>query len=534
MRKAKISVFIALFVVGLMFTAIPVVASPANSSNSIFTTVMGYMTANSANDATDISSECILPPGEWTFVNCQGVKAYPDLREYIWQTDRPPYGPFDKIALHRLVKSGIEPRGVVFILPGTWSSGEQLVSNPPEDTWTMYENYSISHYLANRGFDVYVIDYRTHFVPIILNSSQLGFMVDWGWDVWISDIKEAVNLAKILSGAERIYMAGESFGGSAAMNYASLYWQEDLKGLILLDGGSGAKYPELVTNSFDLPAAINLMIATGNWSREVGTPGSIFIMKFADQYPNYPAVNPATGLPLEPVLNPFTGQPWANITEWAAFAIYMAWGPGRVSNIYGGYGNPRVMIHINAEFDRYWPATLTLESSAIRDWDNCPYVTHDFDDLYSEVDVPLIAFASGLFGAALGPLRHGIANPDFIGIILPEYGHLDVYSGEYSEADVKVPTYEWMISHKMLVGYGRVRIDRHWTCGEITMYINGTVIDLKIDDTRVAWDISGHKSLRNLEIYSGNGDLGRIQILITHRGPAVAAGPKVHFLGLLV
>ena len=473
---------------------------------------------------------------EWTLVHDgRGVKAYPDLREYVWVTDRPPYGPFDKIGLRRVVKAGIEPRGVVFILPGTWSNAEQTISNPPEDPWTKYENYTFPYYLANRGFDVYAIDYRTHFVPIILAPPQLEFMSYWGWDQWISDIKEAVDKAKEVSGAKRIYMGGESFGGSAAMNYASLYWEEDLKGIILLDGGTGAKYPERVTNTYNLPAMIAWMIATGAWSMEVGAPatGSIFVYKYADAYPDAPAEYPP-GVPLEPTINPFTGEPWANITEWAAYMLYMAWGPGVVTNIYEGYGDPRVMIHIDATFDRYWPTRLSLESAAISDWDDCPYVTTDFDDLYCEVDVPLLAFTSELFGLAYwGEFRHGIANPDFTGTYLWRYGHLDVYSGEYSENDVKDPTYEWLISHRLLVGTGGIRIKGDWVSGETTIYVNAAAIDLKVNGVRVAWQIIDHYANEDLEFYESKGKLGGINILI-YEGYSVAYGTNAFFVGQLV
>ncbi|MFB0560000.1 MAG: hypothetical protein ACETWM_02025 [Candidatus Lokiarchaeia archaeon] len=37
-----------------------------------------------------------------------------------------------------------------------------------------------------------------------------------------------------------------------------------------------------------------------------------------------------------------------------------------------------------------------------------------------------------------------------------------------------------------------------------------------------------------IETYLGKGELDRIRILITHKGHAVAAGPKIIFLGQLV
>jgi pimeloyl-ACP methyl ester carboxylesterase len=435
--------------------------------------------------------------------------------------------------LHRVVKEGINPKGVVFILPGTWSTGEQLCSNPPDDNWTADEDHSFALFLANRGFDVYAIDYRTHFVPIYFTHGDLSFMVDWGWDAWIGDIKKGVELAKEVSRVRKLFIAGDSFGGSAAMNYASLHWQEDLKGILLRDGGTGAKYPELVTNSYNLPAMIYAIESTGYCYWEVGSaPGSIFILRYADENPGAPAINPLTLEPLEPTTNPFTGLPWANILEWAAFAIYMAWGPGVVSNIYGGFGDPRVMLHIDATFDRYWPLRLGLESEAISDWNDCPDVTYDFDDHYHEIDVPLLAFTSELFGRNYwGNFTHWIANPDFKGHYLDGYGHLDVYSGEYSKQDVSQPTYEWLMSHSMLEGCGSIKFENKWYMGKTTIFINGSVIDFKINDKRFSWDIIYHYSSRRYEIFIGLSDLGSIKILITKFGFATAIGWRVFFFG---
>jgi pimeloyl-ACP methyl ester carboxylesterase len=485
------------------------------------------------------SKKCHDEEDDWTLIHDgRDVKLYPELREYVWETERPPFGPYDKIGLHRLVKEGIDPLGVVFILPGTWSNGEQLTSNPPEDWWTHDEDHSFAFYLANRDFDVYALDYRTHFVPIDLTPEQLSFMGDWGWDYWIGDIKKAVELAKEVSEVRKVYIAGDSFGGSAAMNYASLYWEEDLKGILLRDGGTGAKYPFLVDNEYDLPAELETMMEDGTWYSEVGgSPGSIFIMKYADMYPNAPPYYPGTTIPLQPEENPLTSEydPWENIAEWAAYMLYIAWGLGAVTNIYGGYGDPSVMIHIDATFDRYWPARLGLESAAISDWDNCPYVSFDFDDHYHEVDVPLLAFTSELFGFAYwGPFVHWIANPDFTGHYLWGYGHLDVYSGEFSKDEVSQPTYEWLINRRMLEGFGRIRLNKKWYKGGTTIFINENIIDFKIGDMRIPWEIIDHISHKKLEIFKATSDLGILTIIITSHGISVAIGNKIHFVGYKV
>jgi pimeloyl-ACP methyl ester carboxylesterase len=488
-----------------------------------------------------IACHCKKPKEEddWTLIHDgRHVKLYPELREYVWETERPPFGDYDKIALHRLVKKCIQPEGVVFLLPGTWSNGEQLTSNPLDDYWTHDEDHSFGFFLANRNFDVYAIDYRTHFVPQELDPEDLSFMADWGWDQWIGDIKKAVELAKEVSGVEKIFIAGDSFGGSAASNYASMYWKEDLKGILLRDGGTAAKYASSVDNEYDLPAMIAGMKATGSWVSEVGgTPGSIFIMQFADRYPDAPPNYPGTTTPLQPEENPFTSQPWANIGEWAGYMMYMSWGPGVVTNIYGGYGDPSVMVHIDATFDRYWPTRLGLESAAISDWDNCPYVSFDFDDHYHEIDVPLLGFTSGNFGYVYwGPFVHQIANPDFTGYYLPGYGHLDVYSGEYSKEQVSQPTYEWLMNRRMLEGCGRIKFEHKWkwkwNWEEVTIFINEDVIDFKIGDTRISWTITHHSVHKKLEIYKGKNDLfGPIVIQIGYRGLSSAVGCKVYFIG---
>ncbi|MEJ2294968.1 MAG: alpha/beta hydrolase [Candidatus Lokiarchaeota archaeon] len=466
-------------------------------------------------------------------IDSREIKLYPDLKESVWQLDRSPYASYDKIGLHRVIKEDIEPKDVVLMLPGTWSNGEQLISNPTDDPWTKDESHTFAYYLANRDFDIYALDYRTHFVNLYLEPDELSFMSNWGWDTWISDIKEAVKFIKTTSGVEKIYIAGDSFGGSAAMNYASMYWEEDLKGILLRDGGAGGKIPEIVNNSYNLPEKLEEMIDTGMWYSEVGgSPGSILAMKYADAYPGAPAQFPP-GTPVYPDFNPRTGDPWVNISEWAAYMLYIAWGEGAVTNIYEGYGDPSVMIHIDATFDRYWPARLGIESNAILNWDNCPYVTYDFDDHFYEIDVPLLGFTSQLFGLNYwGPFRYGIANPDFTGIYLWGYGHLDVYSGEHSENDVSKPTYEWLSNRRMFEGYGAIKYYKNWNRGKATIFINDKNIYFRVDDVALLFDIQCQRSHPKYDYYLGTSDFSTIKIRIFKSHSLVLAnGKNVHFLG---
>jgi hypothetical protein len=188
------------------------------------------------------------------------------------------------------------------------------------------------------------------------------------------------------------------------------------------------------------------MNANGSWAVEADS-GGLLALKYADQNPGAPAEYPP-GTPLQPP-GPFLGATWDNITEWAAYVINLGgppWGYEGISDLDGGYGNTSVVIHTLATFDRYWPTRLGLETTAYSDWTNCPYVTHDFDDLYSGIDVPLIVFQSQFFGnRTFGPFQDGTANSNCTATVLVGYGHLDVFCGIYSSTDVSAPTYHWMI-----------------------------------------------------------------------------------------
>ena len=64
----------------------------------------------------------------------------------------------------------------------------------------------------------------------------------WGWDLFVSDAKMAIDEVKKISGYKKLFLAGNPFGGMLTMNYTSRHWQDDIKGFILLDEGNGGKY----------------------------------------------------------------------------------------------------------------------------------------------------------------------------------------------------------------------------------------------------------------------------------------------------
>ncbi len=424
-------------------------------------------------------------PGSWTLVaDGRAMKAYPDLKEYVWQKNASmsPNGEYDKIGLHRLVKTGIAPKGTVFMLPGLYGSGESLVSNPTTDSFAKTENDANCIYWANKGFDVYTIDFRNHFIPIDFNKSQLSFTADWGIDQFISDIKEAVEKTKQVSGSQKVFMAGISWGGIMAQFYAAKNWQQDLQGLVLLDPGpvkSTVAKNQNLTNSYNLTAIVNTMKAAGTWVWENPqtsstpsplNPGYVFWATFAAQNPSAPAQYPNGTLVT--TINPRTNKTFANLTELFEYTG----NTGRSFNTYGGYGNITTYMNLATKSERYYPARIFLDYAAMLDWEVSPYLSYDYVAHIREIDVPVIAFRSGLNLAAYGSIVNRMATTDLTWSVLPNYGHLDVFSGIYSARDVSQPALDWMRSQ--LVGFKatafcNVTVLPGWTWSFFTHSVGG-------------------------------------------------------------
>jgi pimeloyl-ACP methyl ester carboxylesterase len=398
-----------------------------------------------------------LNRNDWVLVNdAKAVKGYSDLREYEWQKNATmaPNGPYDKIGLHRLAKVGLNPKGVVFVLPGVYGSGQSLISNPPSSSFTITENMSQCYYWANRGYDVYSIDYRRHFIPADMNSSQLTFITDWGLEQMMNDIKEAVDKSKEVSGTAKVFLAGMSMGGSWAQYYAARYWQQDLRGIILLDPASKSTMSKssTLTNTYNVTENVERMKIYGNWSWENPqqtytpsplNPGYLSLIQYAFQNPTAPAKWP-NGTSLTPLINPRTNTTWANIAEWVEYGA----NSGKASNSYGGYGNNTVTMYFVSQGERYINVRPFIDSGALLDWDISPYISFDFMANIKKINVPVIGFRSGLLGIpSYGNLTNGMATTDFTSITLPNYGHGDVYNGVYCARDVSEPTYQWMINH---------------------------------------------------------------------------------------
>ncbi|MCH4815189.1 MAG: alpha/beta fold hydrolase [Saccharolobus sp.] len=331
---------------------------------------------------------------QWKIVKSESpILGNEQLVENIWKMKREG-SPYDVISLHKvnLRDGGNE---AILVLPGTWSSGEQLVTISWHGVYYTTPDFkkSIVLYLARNGFNVYTIDYRTHYVPPFLKDKQLSFMANWGWSTWINDIKEVVSFIKRNSNQERIFLAGESFGGGAALNYSSLYWRDDIKGLILLDGGPvkhGIR-PRFYTPEV---SSIEEMEAKGIYAiPSRGGPNNP-IWAYALANPDMPSPDPK----------------YKTISDFLMDSLYIS---GSANPYDYPYSKKEDVFPILASFDPYWPYRLSLERGL------------KFD--YKGILVPTIAFFSERFGLQVFDSERLPPNSEVIS--LKGYGHLDVYTG---------------------------------------------------------------------------------------------------------
>ena len=352
----------------------------------------------------------------WKEINSFSAKKEGEIEEKEWVKDYSEEGPYNKICLHRFsgkVKSG----KIILCLPGTWSSGEQLIhlSYHGMGYASTSQEKSRYKYLASRGHIIYALDYRTHFVPPFLKNKELSFMREWGLEKWFRDITESISFILDLENAETLLLEGDSFGGIAAFNYASRYSDENLSGLILMDGGP------IKTESWELiypgtPKSVEEMDGKGVFSLDC--PGGINnpIWPFALKNPDVPS--PVSGFKnlAEYLMHNLDATNFTNFKSYP-------------------FSKMEYIFPILATFDPFWPCRIAID---LKD--------EELSSLNRDIKLPSIFFTSGNFGTALwdeSSLPRGTKK-----VMLDGYGHLDIYAGENTFKDVFSVLGKWIDNGK--------------------------------------------------------------------------------------
>lgn len=337
------------------------------------------------------------------------------LVERVWITEVPPGGCFNRIALREVRGKVVDYPYPVFILPGMTSHGEQLIHvswhsiQPIEPS---IPDSMIPIYLAKNGFLVYTIDYRTHFV--MPDTKDLSFMFDWGWDAWLSDIKESINKIREVSGKDKVILIGESFGGIASMNYVVTH-PEDVRAIVLLDGAPIRAAP--------IQALPIRTVEDIRNTKLYAVPSALAGAQYAGGM--------HVTIWLKALYNPSLPSPDPKFKTLSEHLMDTLYRQGMV-NPYSYPNTPyQVAFAILSTFDPYWPTRLFIEPM------------DRFRDKYLEVKVPIIAIISELLGTKLfdADLIRKLTNDI---IILNGYGHLDVYANPNNVKDVNEPVLNWL------------------------------------------------------------------------------------------
>jgi len=412
---------------------------------------------------------------DWKIISMGSVKDNPKLVHVVWETARPPYGAFDKIKLHRVVKKSrmFGNKKVILMIPGTWDAGG----------WSEITDPDVNNhlYLANKGYDVYTIAFRPSNIPnmdydqFAAEGIDISCTTDWNYAVFREDIKDCVNLIKKISSVNKIFMSGFSRGGIHMYIYASKY-QDDLIGLVNFDWMLKKLPPsETPLDEETYMQLINLFKSGYLIDPETNEPTpwlyGVFYLSLSD-YNNWKL---AGTLPHSTYM--VGGQlpnEFEEISDYVAYNAHHVWnefgsGEGVLTNYLGGLVDRDVLVTSLNEFTRYYPTIHTLEMVQLFAYDDVPYL--DYDD--TPIDLPMISFLTPHIGCIEGTcfidvLPNMSINDDVTFHYLEQYGHMDILIGKDSLKDVKEPMLSWLNSHVN----GSSRAERILSDQEIEAHIN--------------------------------------------------------------
>ena len=399
------------------------------------------------------------------FTGCQGGPSWEhqsdssigDLSQSIWTVRREPYGTYDTIGIRRLVDPDrTEAKNVVVYLPPSFTSANFYTKNDG----TYDEKYDFRIYLANRGYDVYSLDYRTSSVPS--SETNLSFMANWNEKAYLGDIDAAVGFAKDNSGAGKVFLVGHSSGAKYVYLYAAQH-DGNLIGMVVLDGSpwesDGSPAAARTMNINDFYTAIFSGDTPENRAlfESFGLPPNP--QYFVYQVPPF-GTGFNEGIHLYetegPGYGPYEGFP--TVSDYLADQYQNVWGDGQLANPVGGFSSVEMLVNFSLQAAiPNWPIIEYTEDAYTGNWDGNLFPPEPATSLRSKlfmVELPIIVFASSGWTTALGMEFEWKAlgptltrSTDQQYILLDGFGHLDVLMGEQAQAQVFEPLYNWLIAH---------------------------------------------------------------------------------------
>ncbi len=355
-------------------------------------------------------TEGFVPLGE-----AHSFKDAPTVTEWRFEDVRGT-SPFDKIGLHH-VAIGKEPPAnpelVILYLPGTNMNG--IVA--PDDV-----KHSLALYLATHGADFWAMDYRTHYIPPVTEQVGLTELKGWSYDLFASDIDEAVKFIRAHTHHGKIFLVGFSRGVTNEYLYTAMH-PENVQGIIALDGFISKRAP------------------TGE------PPGDVYGNDIGGKHLTYDKRKTLMEMVIANADGPAPIPKYQTARENLEHVVRDA---GGVFGGHGGLANPPdksdavELAKLLITYDRYWPTAQDFEN---------PFTPERLAAL-AKSQVPVIAFASTNIApewpAMVEQSAHstGADAKDVSFTKLDGAGHLDVLCGNDSETIVFAPSLAFLKQHQ--------------------------------------------------------------------------------------
>jgi thioesterase domain-containing protein len=336
------------------------------------------------------------------------------------------------IGLHRYHSTGAAAIATLLYLPGTNMNGVLKIANSDHNLWL---------YLAEKGVEVYAMDYRTRFIPHDF-SGDLVMMRDWSMDLFVEDAVMAVNKVREEQSQENqtqekqtqekqtivpLYIAGFSRGASLAYGLAG---QVEAAGLVALDGS----FKRQPYEPFDIGAALQRYDEEARYASALSRRGYDARTEMMRRVVSDPASS---------AMN----DRYQTSGNQLADTLYKAWGPGALANTRSNITPIDILASEMLGYDWFYPTIQNIEGRSIASQEDDPNTY--IDDHFGEMTIPVLYFGSGGFGAE--SLLSGIhsaarSGSDDVTIkVLEDYGHLDVLFASDAPVEVYGVIYEWIL-----------------------------------------------------------------------------------------
>ena len=142
------------------------------------------------------------------------------------------------------------------------------------------ENHSLARFLAKDGFDVWLLDLRTHdadgdfFFDRNCNREKICRYWDFDNTYVKIDTVTAIEFIKNKTGFNKVILSGHSIGGYVAYAYAQLLGEEDLAGIIAIASSPYAdpRFPRKTIDFFHFVDKFGFRIGKRAYVRPFGLP----------------------------------------------------------------------------------------------------------------------------------------------------------------------------------------------------------------------------------------------------------------------